>query len=298
MKPERITEALCRLGESPIWCERASRLYWVDSRGPALHVLDHASGKHAAYPLPEVVGSICLREDGGLLAAMVTGIYALSPEGAIGRRIAEAVPNHPDNRFNDGRCDRAGRFIVGTMNDKARDPTGVLWSLGTDGRLTAMEGDVIVPNSLAFSPDDTVMYFADTYRHAIHRFDYDIETGRISNKRLFSDRTSGPGRPDGSAMDADGCLWNAEYAGGRVVRYTPDGKIDRVIELPVSQPSCCAFGGAQLDELYITTARQRLNEEQLKAQPLAGSLFVVRPGVKGLPEGRYRGNVNQLGAPA
>jgi sugar lactone lactonase YvrE len=119
-------------------------------------------------------------------------------------------------------------------------------------------------------------------------FDYDIDAGAPSNRRLFSDMTGWTGRPDGSQIDADGCLWNAEYAGSRIVRYTPDGRIDRTIRLPVSQPTSCTFGGRDFDELYITTASQRLSPEQLAAQPLAGSLFVVRPGVRGLPEGRYR----------
>jgi sugar lactone lactonase YvrE len=132
------------------------------------------------------------------------------------------------------------------------------------------------------------MYFADTYRHVIFVFDYDLDTGTIGNRRMFSDMRGWTGRPDGSQVDADGCLWNAEYAGSRVVRYTPEGRIDRVINLPVSQPTSCTFGGRNLDELYITTASQRLSPEQLAAEPLAGALFVVRPGICGLSEGRYR----------
>jgi len=298
MKLDPIDDVRCILGESPLWCEREQKLYWVDSRAPAFHVYEHDSGAHQVHALPEVAGSICLREDGGLLVAMQTGIYALSPNGELGHCIARAEPNHPDNRFNDGRCDRAGRFIVGTMNDKARITTGVLWRLDADGSLNALDDDIIVPNSLAFTPDNKAMYFADTYKHTIHRYAYDIDKGTVSDKTLFADLDGATGRPDGSAMDSDGCLWNAEYAGGRVVRYTPDGKIDQVIELPVSQPTCCAFGGARFDELYITTASQRLSDEQLAAEPLAGAVFVCRPGATGLPEGRYAGNVKNLGVSA
>ena len=277
------------LGESPVWCERRQSLYWVDSRAPALQMYTPAAGITGAYGLPETTGSICLCEDGSLLAAMTSGVFRFAADGVLGARIAVPSPNHPDNRFNDGRCDRAGRFFSGTMNDKQRIPSGALWRLGPELDFELLLDDIIVPNSLAFSPDNRRMYLSDTYRHEIYVFDYDIGTGRISNKRLFADLHGSPGRPDGSAMDADGCLWNCEYAGGRVVRYTPAGKVDRVIELPVSQPTCCAFGGKDFEDLYITSARQRLTPEQLAAQPLAGNVFVVRPGVQGLPEGRFGG---------
>lgn len=289
MKIDVVCSAVNILGESPVWCERTLRLYWVDSRAPALHVYDSATHAHKSHSLPETTGSICLCEDGSLLAAMTSGVFRLSVDGVLGSRIATPEPNHPDNRFNDGRCDRAGRFFSGTLNDKQRIPTGALWRLGPKGEFDLLIDDIIVPNSLAFSPDNRCMYMADTYRHLIYAFDYDIAAGAISNRRLFADRNGHTGRPDGSAIDADGCLWNAEYAGSRVVRYTPGGKIDRVIDLAVSQPTCCAFGGADFDELYITSASQRLTPEQAAAQPLAGNLFVVRPGVKGLPEGRFGG---------
>lgn len=276
------------LGESPVWCDRRQRLFYVDSRAPAFRFYDPAAGKTTSHPLPETTGSICLTQTDDLLVAMTTGIYRLSEDGTLGDQLAAPETDKPDNRFNDGRCDRAGRFIVGTMNDRQRVPTGSLWQLSRERGCRLLCGDIIVPNSIAFSPDDKRMYFADTYRHVIHVFDYDLSTGEISNRRLFSDMNGWKGRPDGSQIDADGCLWNAEYAGGRVVRYTPDGRIDRIVTLPVSQPTSCTFGGRDLDELYITTASQRLSPEQLASEPLAGALFVVRPGVRGLPEGRYQ----------
>jgi sugar lactone lactonase YvrE len=274
-----------RLGESPIWCERTACLYWVDTRGPALHSF---GSRHRVATLPEPIGSIALCADGGLIAAMRSGIYRLSADGVLGARIANPEPDQPENRFNDGRCDRRGRFWSGTMNDHRRDPTGTLWRLGTDLACTAMRHDIIVPNSIAWSPDDRRMYFADTYRAHILAFDYDADSGTISGERRFAD-CPGPGRPDGSAIDADGCLWNAEYGGGRVVRYRPDGTIDRTIALPVTQPTCCAFGGPALDILFITTATQRLSDAALATQELAGGLFMVRPGVTGLPEARFGG---------
>lgn len=289
MKVDVVLETAAQLGECPVWCERTRRLFFVDGRAPALHVYDPATGAAERHLLPETIGSICLTEDGGLLAAMTTGVFRLSEAGEVGTMLLPRETGALDNRFNDGRCDRRGRFFVGTMNDKARVPTGNLWRLHPNGAAARVETDIIVPNSLAFSPDDRTMYLADTYRHVIHAYDYDIDDGALTNKRLFADLSGRPGRPDGSAVDAEGCLWNAEYAGGRLVRYRPDGRIDRVVELPVSQPSCCCFGGKDLDELYVTSARQRLAPEQLAAQPLAGALFVVRPGISGLPEARYGG---------
>ena len=289
MKVEIVVEARNILGECPIWCGRSRRLCWVDGRAPALHVFDPVTGRTANLPMPETIGSICLTEAGGLLGAMTSGVFHLSTAGKVGAMVVPREADQPDNRFNDGRCDRRGRFWTGTMNDAARVPTGNLWRIGGDGIAARMETGIIVPNSLAFAPDDCTMYLADTYRHAIFAYDFDIDDGAISNRRLFADLTGHPGRPDGSAVDADGCLWNAEYAGGRVVRFRPDGRIDRVIDLPVSQPTCCCFGGPGLDELYITSARQRLSPEESAAQPLAGALFVVRPGVRGLPEARYGG---------
>jgi sugar lactone lactonase YvrE len=239
-------------------------------------------------PLPEVVGSIALCERGGFLAAMRSGFHAVDPETGTVEQLLDPEADRPENRFNDGRVDRRGRFWAGTMNDVRRDPTGALYRLDADLACTRHREDVIVPNSIAWSPDDRVMYFADTYRHHILVFDFDAAEGRISGERLFA-KPDGPGRPDGSCVDAEGCLWNAEYAGGRIVRWTPDGRIDRVVELPVSQPTCCCFGGSGLDTLFVTSATQRLPPGELAKQPLAGGVFAVRVGVRGLPEARFAG---------
>jgi sugar lactone lactonase YvrE len=289
--PARLTADVLQgptsiLGESPVWCDRRQKLFYVDSRAPAARIYDPATGETTSIPLPEITGSLCLTTSDDLLVAMTRSISVLRADGTLGPALAAPETDKPDNRFNDGRCDRAGRFIVGTMNDKARLPTGALWQLQA-GDCRHVADDIIVPNSIAFTPDDKLMYFADTYRHVIHVYDYDIGSGALRNRRLFSDMKGWKGRPDGSQIDAEGCLWNAEYAGGRVTRYTPDGRIDRVIELPVSQPTSCTFGGRNFDELYITTAKQRLTPEQLVAEPHAGAVFVARPGVCGLPEGRY-----------
>ena len=277
------------LGECPLRCEREQVLWWIDSRGLSLKRWNQASGASRSLELPSVMGSVALRESAGMLAALQTGIHFLGPQSGALRVAAQPELHLPENRFNDGRCDRAGRFWAGTMSDARREPTGSLYHLSADLVCTHMRGDVIVPNSIAWSPDDRTMYFADTYRNVVRAWDFDLAAGAISNERVFVDMTGHPGRPDGSCVDADGGLWNAEYGGWRVVPYTPDGKIDRVINVPVANPTCRCFGGAQLDTLYITAATQRLTPQDLAKQSLAGSVFAVRPGVRGLPEARFGG---------
>jgi sugar lactone lactonase YvrE len=173
------------------------------------------------------------------------------------------------------------------MSDVRREPSGSLYRLDADLHCAALRNSIIIPNSLAWSPDGCTMYFADTNRHTIWAWDYDPATGAASGERVFAD--TGVGRPDGSCVDADGCLWNAEYGGWRLVRYSPAGKPDRVIELPVANPTCCCFGGSGFDVLYVTSARQRLGSGELAAQPLAGSVLALRTGAQGLPESRFAG---------
>jgi sugar lactone lactonase YvrE len=260
----------------------------VDSRAPALYRWQ-PGGDVRAWAMPEVAGSLAFRQGRGVLVALQTAVFTFDVETGALAPIVTPGGEPATNRFNDGRCDRRGRFWVGTMSDVSREPLGALYRLSPDGSCRAMFRDVIVPNSIAWSPDDRRMYFADTYRKAIWRFDFDAEAGELSNKALFADLGQQPGRPDGSAVDAEGCLWNCEYAGGRVVRYTPYGRVDRVVTLPVDNPTCCAFGGSDLRTLYITSARQRLTPEQLERQPLAGSVFAADVGVSGLPEARFGG---------
>jgi sugar lactone lactonase YvrE len=276
-----------RLGECPLWDERERFLWWVDSRWPAVKRLDPATGAVMMLVLPEVVGSIAFREKGGLLAATKSGIHFLDATSGALEPKADPEKSLPDNRFNDGRCDRLGRFWAGTMSDVRRDPVGSLYRFDADFACTKLRNAIIIPNSLCFSPDGRTMYFADTMRHTIWAYDYDPSSGAASNERVFAD--TGSGRPDGSCVDAEGCLWNAEYGAWRLVRYTPAGKVDRVVEVPAANPTCCAFGGEDLGTLYVTTATQRLAAEDLAKQPLAGSLLALRPGVKGLPEGRFAG---------
>jgi L-arabinonolactonase len=276
------------LGECTVWCDRDQVLWWVDIRGPSLKRYDPVDGRVRSVSLSEAIGSFGLTRSGGtMIAGMKSGLYKLKPGSGELELVAAPERDTPGNRFNDGRCDRAGRFWAGTMSDGPRMPSGSLYRLDAEGSCTRMRGSIVIPNSIAWSPDDRVMYFADTYVNTIWAYDFDLATGAMRDERVFADCSNQPGHPDGSCVDADGCLWNAEYSGWRIVRYTPDGKIDRVIELPVSNPTCCCFGGQGLDTLYISSARQRLTPEQLAREPLAGGVFAVRPGVRGLPEARF-----------
>jgi sugar lactone lactonase YvrE len=266
---ELVVPTQDQLGECPLWDERAQALWWVDIHGRAIRRFDDKLKTIAA---PEPVGSIALRASGGLLAAMQSGIYFLEDERP---KLFARPADHPANqRFNDGRCDRAGRFWVGTMNDATHAPSGSLYRFAKDGSSIVTRTGISVPNSLSWSPDGRTMYFADSPRHKIWAFDYDPESGEITDERLFA--APHPGFPDGSCVDADGCLWNAEYGGARVLRYTPQGKIDRVITLPAENPTCCCFGGARLDTLYITTAK-------------GPGVLALRPGSTGLVEARFAG---------
>ncbi|MGH8686911.1 MAG: SMP-30/gluconolactonase/LRE family protein [Burkholderiales bacterium] len=276
-----------RLGECPLWDDRGGTLWWVDSRWPAMKRLDAATGAVMMQVLPEVVGSIAFRERGGLIAATKSGLHFVDADTGALEACVHPEAHLPDNRFNDGRCDRAGRFWAGTMSDVKREPVGSLYRFDANLACAKLRNDVIIPNGLAFSPDGRTMYFADTNRRTIWAYDYDPASGAATGERVFAD--TGEGRPDGSCVDAAGCLWNAEYGNGRLVRYTPAGKLDRVLELPVSNPTCCCFGGDDLGTLYVTTATQRLAAEDLARQPLAGSVLALRPGVQGLPESRFAG---------
>ena len=280
------------LGEVPRWCDRSQRLWWVDVRRPALQYWDTLTQTHAAQRLhPDLVtGAMALRESGGFLLATSAGFFTFDPDSGLpATRIAHPEEGKPGMRLNDGRCDRRGRFWGGSMHDTQRDPMGTLYRLDADGRCTAMLSDFVLPNAICWSPDDRTMYFADTHRQLVWAFDYDLDDGAISNRRLFKDWTHQIGRPDGATVDAEGYVWNCMVASGQLVRLAPDGRVDRVIQLPVTNPTCPEFGGKNLETLYITSHSQRFTPEQQAREPLAGALLSLDVGVRGLAEPRFAG---------
>lgn len=269
-----------QLGECPLWDPRSGLLWWLDILRPALQSYDPRTGNHRIYPLPGGnCGCAALRARGGLVLAMDTGLYAFDPAVGLGELLCQPEPDKPENRYNDGRCDRRGRLWIGTMHLSTEKPTGSFYSVAPALTVRCHAENLTVPNSTAFSPDDCTLYFADTPRHVIWAFDFDIDRGEISDRRAFVDLSGRKAYPDGSCIDADGFLWNAEYAGGRLVRYSPDGRVDRVIEVPVENPTCCCFGGDNLDTLYITSA----------ASSAPGSLLAIDVGGGGLPEAMFGG---------
>ena len=288
MQAEVVLECRNRLGEGPIWCPREQALWWVDIVTPAIWRFDPASGAHESWPMPEHVGSLSVREAGGLIVAFKSGFGTFDPATGAIEMVDPCEADLADNRFNDGRCDRAGRFWAGSLTYAEDRPLGTLWRLGLDRCATPVLRDITIPNGLCWSPDDRIMYFADTATREITAYDFDLEAGVPSNPRLFA-RVDGPGWPDGSTVDAEGFVWNCEWDGAHVVRYAPDGTVDRVVEVPARRATCCAFGGPDLSTLYITSAWDRMSEAERADWPLSGNLFAVDPGVRGLPDPRYLG---------
>jgi sugar lactone lactonase YvrE len=287
---ECVVRAGDQLGECTIWDRRTKKLWWVDILAPCLQSYDPAGGEHRKYPLPlRDCGSFAIRKSGGFVLATSAGLQAFDPTSGGMRALVNPEPGLVENRLNDGRADRAGRFWVGTMHTEMRGPTGSLYRVETDLEVTRLFNDITVPNSIAFSPDDRTFYFADSFKREIWAYDFDLADGAIANRRMFAKIDADAGGPDGSCIDADGCLWNAQFRLARVVRYAPDGRVDRIVPLPTRSPTCCCFGGDKLDTLYITTARFRMTPEQLASEPLAGGLFAIMPGVRGLPEAQFGG---------
>ncbi|MDW6024204.1 SMP-30/gluconolactonase/LRE family protein [Mesorhizobium sp. BAC0120] len=278
-----------KLGEVPVWDVKEQALYWVDIEGKRMKRFDYASGRVDQWTFPERIGSFALRERGGLVCAFESGFAFFDPTTGAIDWIARPEAHIPRNRFNDGKCDRQGRFWAGTMDDRLTDHTGGLYRLDPDLRVSQVETGIGISNSLAWSPDDSIFYFADTLDRAIYRYDFSPVDGTVSNKRLFASTKNDPGDPDGSTIDAEGYLWNAQWDGWRLTRYAPDGSVDRIVELPVLKPTSCIFGGPDLSILYVTSAIWDLEGEALAKQPLAGSLLAVDVGVRGLPEPRFRG---------
>jgi sugar lactone lactonase YvrE len=280
---ECILRAENRLGEVPVWSQRERLLYWVDIRGPTLHALDPATGAARAWPMPEAIGAVALHAGGGLLVALASGLFRFDPDSAALTPLQPIEAEIPTSRLNDGRCDRQGRFWVGSMDRSTAEGRGSLYRYDPDGALHRLRGGIEVPNGLAFSPDGRTMYFCDTPTHRLLAFTLDPDSGAIVAERIFAE-CAPPGAPDGAVTDVDGCLWVAHFGGARVTRYRPDGGIDRVVPLPVERPTACCFGGDDLGTLFITSSRQNLDAAALSKYPLSGGVFALRPGVGGLPE--------------
>ncbi|WP_252959514.1 SMP-30/gluconolactonase/LRE family protein [Pseudomonas simiae] len=286
MNAELIVDARNAVGECPVWVPGENALYWVDIPKGGLQRWSAATGHVATWIAPRMLACIARTDAGNWVAGMETGFFQLTPhnDGSLDTTLLAAV-EHPrqDMRLNDGRCDRQGRFWAGSMvlNMGLNAAEGTLYRYTSGAAPHAQLDGFITLNGLAFSPDGRTMYASDSHPlvQQIWAFDYDIDTGTPSNRRVFVDMHKHLGRPDGAAVDADGCYWICANDAGLIHRFSPDGRLDRSLTVPVKKPTMCAFGGSRLDTLFVTSIRDDQSE-----QSLSGGVFALNPGVVGLPE--------------
>jgi len=284
-----LVDAHALVGEGPIWDEEKGVLYWVDIMSSIVYEYNPVTGENRGYNVGQHVGTVVPRAAGGLMLAVYDGFAAFDPATQQVTLIADPEADIPDNRFNDGKCDPAGRFWAGTMAYNEQLTQGSLYRLDPDFSVHKMLGDVGIANGIVWSLDNTTMYYIDSAANTVRAFDYDLATGVISNGRVVI-RTDGMGLPDGMAIDAEGMLWVAHFGGSCVRRWNPHtGQVIGTIQLPASQITACAFGGPDLATLYITSAAIGLDEQALAREPHAGGLFVADPGVKGVPTFKFAG---------
>jgi L-arabinonolactonase len=278
----------CRnqLGEGVQWHQEHRRVYWTDIHGDTLWSCDAAGREVSHMALEAGLTAFAFTASGRILAAFKDGICWLDPE--TGRREMKwpYQPDLPGTRMNDGALDRQGRLVVGGINEAGPEANTLVWSVTRDGAREIISG-VKCANSTAFSPDGRTMYFADSPSRKIRRYAYDPETGTPSGRETFATLADNQGVPDGSAVDAEGALWNARYGGGAVQRYMPDGSLGMKVAVPAPAVTCCAFGGPDLDLLFITTARAELSDREVALYPNSGGLFVAQVPARGIAPGYF-----------
>jgi sugar lactone lactonase YvrE len=284
-----VLDIKASLGECPVWSRAEQVLYWVDINAPSLNRFDPASGRNTAMSMPESIGCFALRRSGGFVIALRGGLWLADGQGKLERKVAEAPFDPEYHRFNDGRCDSAGRFLAGSMNERRDANSAALFRLDPDFRLTQVVADVMISNGLAFSPDGRTMYHADTPAHVIRAYDYDAAAGTPEHPRVFAQWTGDTDRPDGAAVDSEGNYWSAFYRGGKVVKLSPGGEVLAEYATPAMCPTMCAFGGPNLRTLYVTSARQMREADELARFPQSGGIFALDVATPGLPEPDFAG---------
>lgn len=289
---ELAVDCRCLLGEGILWSAQHATLLWTDIQGARLWMHHPAQQRTHSWSLPDRLGSLALCNSEHLLLGLAKGLY-LAPFDVGADALAPLTlltpveAQEPRTRINDGRCDRAGNFVFGTLNQApSHEPIGSFYQYSARHGLRRLDlGGVATPNSICFSIDGGTLYYCDSRQQRILCCDYDADSAAVANSRVFAAVTDGS--PDGSTIDAEGCLWNAQWGAARVVRYTPHGAIERTLHLPARNPSCVAFGGERLDQLFITTAREDLSVDDLQHMPDAGGVYHWHaPGLRGLPESR------------
>ncbi|WP_121663177.1 SMP-30/gluconolactonase/LRE family protein [Metabacillus litoralis] len=285
-----VVDQKATLGEGPHWNGEEQALYWVDIIGKRLHRYDPLTKENKTFTFNQYVGAAVPAQLGKMLLAMHDGIYRLDLETEDLILVANPETNQPHIRFNDGKCDSSGRFYIGTMALNIEKGKGALYRLDPSGHIHKILSSVTISNGLAWSPDEKFMYYIDTPTGEVTVFSYDKQTGSISSKKTSVVIPNEMGSPDGMTIDSDGMIWVAHWDGSRVTQWNPyTGKqLDEVV-VPVKHVTSCTFGGEHLDELYITTARQGLSEEELEKYPLSGGLFKVKTKAKGMKGNGYKG---------
>ena len=289
---EHVLTMQNKLGEGPVWSAEEQALYWVDIENNSFFRYFPTTSKYESFDVGVPIGVLALRTAGGLVMATKNGFAFWDPKTQALQFLANPEADKPHTRFNDGAVDSQGRFWAGTMcglPEICSDPEGSLYRLNPDGSVSIMETGIFIANGIDWSPDTKIMYFTDSTRHVIYAYDFDPATGAIENRRPFISTPDVIGVPDGLTVDSEGCIWSARWGGWKITRYDPTGKVEREIQLPVQCPTSGAFGGANLDELYITSAWNELTVEQKKNQPYAGDLFRVKTDTKGLVSPKFAG---------
>lgn len=286
-----IIESNTSLGEGPVWSVEEQALYWVDIDNELLQRWALNTKEIATWKLPSTIGSFAFRESGGFILALRSGLTFFNPETGNMQLIANPLSNPSRIRFNDGKCDRNGRFWVGTMDEELNNPLGSLYCLDPNLECRTMKEGVGISNGLGWSPDNSQFYYTDSSRRTIWVYDFNFETGTIINERIFV-KTENNDIPDGLTIDESGFIWSAKWDGWKIVRYSPRGKVDKIYNLPVQRPTSCTFGGPNRDLLFVTTAKIDLSVSALKEQPNAGNIFIIKTGSRGFPEPKFAGKVD------
>ena len=287
---EHLVACQCNCGESPIWEPGSARLFWVDTGEKAFHQYDRGSGRHVGRAVEYLLQSIGRRRSGGWIAIDLKGLMLWNHETGESRLLGYPEEGKPHMCMSDGAVGPDGRFYAGSLNFEMLDaPDGSIYRVDRDGSIAAACQGLALPNGLAFSLDGHSLYVTEMFASRILAYDFDPRTGAAANRRVLVEVPEEEGLPDGLIVDREGCLWSAHWQGFRITRYTPDGGKDRVIEFPVPTPTCMAFGGKNLDELYVTTARKGCSPEQLEEYPRSGDLFRVRLDVQGRLEPEFEG---------
>jgi sugar lactone lactonase YvrE len=292
MKSRHIDIALdarADLAEGPWWDEQRKELLWVDIFAGRVHMLDPASGRDRVIDVRQPIGMVARRRSGGLVCAVRDGIGFIDPEGQTFELAAPIETANRGNRMNDGACDPAGRLWAGTMATDLTPAAGSLYRISTTLQVTPVLSSVSISNGLDWSPDGRTFYYTDSTTRRLDAYDFDVDTGEISNHRPLAELPDPVATPDGMAVDAEGTIWVAMWDGGCVQRFSPEGALLETHELPISRPTSVAFGGPALDQLFITSARNGLSSRQQQEQPHAGAIFVLEPGVTGLPPFSFAG---------